>query len=102
MSIQQKSYILSLIECALESKIMANNASWDTINAPYSNETINLGCMKTYKLDFLQSLCQSLIDSIAFYTSGLFFIIPCVDDYRVVDMRTVSFDVPPQEASFLV
>ena len=102
MSIQQKSYILSLIECALEFKIMANNASWDTINAPYSNETINLGCMETYKLDFSQSLCQSLIDYIAFYTSGLFFIIPCVDDYRVVDMRTVSFDVPPQEASFLL
>jgi len=28
---------------------------------------------------------------------GLFFIIPCIDDIRVVDLRTVSFDVPPQE-----
>merc|ERR1712025_937004 len=28
---------------------------------------------------------------------GLFFIIPCIDECRVVDMRTVSFDVPPQE-----
>ncbi|XP_067946878.1 stomatin-like isoform X2 [Watersipora subatra] len=28
---------------------------------------------------------------------GLFFILPCVDDYKVVDMRTISFDVPPQE-----
>ena len=52
MSIQQKPDILSLIECALEFKIMANNASWDTINAPYSNETITLGCMKTHNLDF--------------------------------------------------
>ncbi|KAI3421064.1 PHB [Globodera pallida] len=28
---------------------------------------------------------------------GLFFIIPCIDEYRNVDMRTMSFDVPPQE-----
>lgn len=28
---------------------------------------------------------------------GLFFIIPCIDSISVVDLRTVSFDVPPQE-----
>ncbi|XP_076359973.1 band 7 protein AGAP004871-like [Tachypleus tridentatus] len=28
---------------------------------------------------------------------GLFFIIPCIDTYHKVDLRTVSFDVPPQE-----
>jgi len=28
---------------------------------------------------------------------GLFFIIPCIDQISVVDLRTVSFDVPPQE-----
>nr|XP_046909631.1 stomatin-4-like [Dermatophagoides farinae] len=28
---------------------------------------------------------------------GIFFIIPCIDSYRKVDLRTVSFDVPPQE-----
>lgn len=28
---------------------------------------------------------------------GLFFIIPCTDAYTKVDLRTVSFDVPPQE-----
>ncbi|ESO96030.1 hypothetical protein LOTGIDRAFT_214616 [Lottia gigantea] len=28
---------------------------------------------------------------------GLFFIIPCIDSYTKVDLRTVSFDVPPQE-----
>ena len=27
---------------------------------------------------------------------GLFFIAPCVDTIRVVDLRTVTFDVPPQ------
>ncbi|XP_023325368.1 erythrocyte band 7 integral membrane protein [Eurytemora carolleeae] len=28
---------------------------------------------------------------------GLFWIIPCIDSIQVVDLRTVSFDVPPQE-----
>ena len=28
---------------------------------------------------------------------GLFVIIPCTDSISVVDLRTVSFDVPPQE-----
>ena len=30
---------------------------------------------------------------------GLFFVMPCVDSYKKVDLRTVSFDVPPQEVS---
>lgn len=30
---------------------------------------------------------------------GIFFIIPCIDTYSKVDLRTVSFDVPPQEVS---
>nr|XP_054750240.1 stomatin-like [Lytechinus pictus] len=28
---------------------------------------------------------------------GLFFILPCIDDYKKVDLRTISFDIPPQE-----
>ncbi|XP_064119701.1 band 7 protein AGAP004871-like isoform X4 [Macrobrachium nipponense] len=28
---------------------------------------------------------------------GIFFVVPCLDSYRKVDLRTVSFDVPPQE-----
>ena len=28
---------------------------------------------------------------------GIFFILPCIDSYKRVDLRTVSFDVPPQE-----
>ena len=31
---------------------------------------------------------------------GLFFIMPCIDTYKKVDLRTVSFDVPPQEVIF--
>lgn len=28
---------------------------------------------------------------------GLFFVLPCMDNYIKVDLRTVTFDVPPQE-----
>ncbi|XP_052220327.1 stomatin-like isoform X2 [Dreissena polymorpha] len=28
---------------------------------------------------------------------GLFFLMPCVDTFRCVDMRTFSYDIPPQE-----
>ena len=28
---------------------------------------------------------------------GLFFILPCMDDVQKVDLRTISFDIPPQE-----
>ncbi len=28
---------------------------------------------------------------------GIFFIVPCVDSYQKVDMRTLTYDVPPQE-----
>jgi len=28
---------------------------------------------------------------------GLFFILPCIDNYVKVDLRVISFDVPPQE-----
>ena len=32
-----------------------------------------------------------------FKFSGLFFVLPKIDQYSKVDLRTVSFDVPPQE-----
>ncbi|XP_028394956.1 band 7 protein AGAP004871-like isoform X2 [Dendronephthya gigantea] len=28
---------------------------------------------------------------------GIIFILPCIDEYSKIDLRTVSFDVPPQE-----
>ena len=28
---------------------------------------------------------------------GLFFVLPCMDEIQTVDLRTVSFDIPPQE-----
>jgi len=32
---------------------------------------------------------------------GIFFVLPCIDTYTKVDLRTVSFDVPPQEVFLL-
>jgi len=32
---------------------------------------------------------------------GLFFVIPCIDSYSKIDLRSVTFDVPPQEVSRL-
>ncbi|NP_001161585.1 MEC2-like protein [Saccoglossus kowalevskii] len=28
---------------------------------------------------------------------GIFFVLPCIENYTKVDLRTISFDVPPQE-----
>ena len=33
--------------------------------------------------------------------SGIFFVLPCIESYTKVDLRTVSFDVPPQEVSLV-
>ena len=30
---------------------------------------------------------------------GVFFVIPCVDHYQKIDMRTQTYDVPPQEVN---
>ena len=30
---------------------------------------------------------------------GVFFVIPCIDVYEKIDLRTQTYDVPPQEAS---
>lgn len=42
-------------------------------------------------------LFYPLIISYYYFCAGLFFILPCIDSYQKVDLRTVSFDVPPQE-----
>lgn len=33
--------------------------------------------------------------------TGIFFVLPCIEDYTKVDLRTVTFDIPPQEVSLL-
>ena len=29
--------------------------------------------------------------------SGIFFVLPCIESYQKVDLRTITLDVPPQE-----
>jgi hypothetical protein len=46
--------------------------------------------------------CTNDVAPIVFYIGcvvGLFFVIPCIEAYTKVDLRTVTFDVPPQEVS---
>ena len=31
---------------------------------------------------------------------GVFFVIPCVDNYEIIDMRVQNFSVPPQEVRY--
>ena len=31
---------------------------------------------------------------------GVFFIIPCVDVFEKIDMRTMTYEIPPQEVGF--
>ena len=30
---------------------------------------------------------------------GVFFVIPCIDVYEKIDMRTTTFEIPPQEVT---
>lgn len=34
---------------------------------------------------------------VLYSVSGLFFILPCMDNIKVIDLRTITYDVPPQE-----
>ena len=34
--------------------------------------------------------------------SGIFFVLPCIENYSKVDLRTSVIDIPPQEVSQLV
>lgn len=35
--------------------------------------------------------------NLCYFLAGIFFILPCVDAYARVDLRTRTYDVPPQE-----
>ena len=46
---------------------------------------------------------NSIIKKNCFSGPGVFFIIPCVDVYEKIDMRSQTFEIPPQEViSFLL
>lgn len=56
-----------------------------------------IGVLGTLDPHFLHSMHYIRQILCSYVPKGLFFIIPCMDSYTKVDLRTVSFDVPPQE-----
>ncbi len=42
---------------------------------------------------------HNYIYAVSFFSPGTLFILPCIDKYTTVDLRTKSFDVPPQNVS---
>ncbi len=38
-------------------------------------------------------------DFIALIFLGIFFVLPCIESYQKVDLRTITLSVPPQEVS---
>ena len=37
------------------------------------------------------------VDKVLFSISGIFFVMPCIESYQKVDLRTITLGVPPQE-----
>ena len=56
--------------------------------------------------DVLQvTMCSRIVRgdaSVYILLAGIFFVLPCIESYTKVDLRTVSFDVPPQEVRLLL
>ena len=45
--------------------------------------------------------CIVAIGIAIFELSGIFFVLPCVENYTKVDLRTSAIDIPPQEVCFM-
>ena len=52
--------------------------------------------MRSYEL-FIFCITPKRLRSKKAVGPGIFWVLPCTDDYIPVDLRTVSFDIPPQE-----
>ena len=56
-----------------------------------------ISCLKEYERAVIFRLGRLLSGGAK--GPGVFFIIPCIDIYQKIDMRTASFEIPPQEVS---
>ncbi|KAF5904865.1 erythrocyte band 7 integral membrane protein-like [Clarias magur] len=71
--------------------------------APAALSGIHNSAVQSALLQIVKEYERSVIFRLGRITSrkpkgpGIFFIIPCTDTFVKVDMRTVSFDIPPQE-----
>lgn len=55
-------------------------------------------------VSFLQIIGESNVDfrtneRLSFCIAGIFFVLPCIESYQKVDLRTITLGVPPQEVS---
>ena len=48
---------------------------------------------------FVSLLGSSQVHFLDFFSSGIFFVLPCIESYQKVDLRTITLGVPPQEVS---
>lgn len=78
-----------------------------TVYLLYSYATLlcNLGAVCVCTLHWLPPSFSDVDVSIGGWFSfvlGLFFLWPCIDEMQKVDLRVLSYDVPPQEVSILI
>ena len=45
----------------------------------------------------LLSICLVKYHFSMYLLLGIFFVLPCIETYQKVDLRTITLDVPPQE-----
>ena len=70
--------------------------------AEFNTEHMYITAVCLFFIKVLQYYSNVIVRQVVFVALlGLFFIIPCTDTYTKVDLRTVSFDVPPQEVNCL-
>ena len=66
----------------------------------------NLPLSLLYTVKVVQEYEQAIIFRLGRLLSGgargpgVFFVIPCVDVYEKIDMRTATYEIPPQEVQY--
>ena len=53
--------------------------------------------IKRWSLEIIYNVSSDYPDR---SSKGVFFIIPCVDVYEKIDMRTATYEIPPQEVGY--
>lgn len=95
----------SIVIQIMESKFKFNETTSikDNIYAHIINFLITFFSLSSLTLLNSQLNLYSNLNIISFFPlQGIFFILPCIDAYARVDLRTRTYDVPPQEVRLLL